>query len=371
MKDFIAVIAPYKANCIFRREQVETGEVLKSECNKKELIVVATEESDIACNYALASTEAGSNQTVEINGNHLGIASIKYFKAKTLFKKDEQELAASERVRNSHELSLLFGSAAFSRTFKKRKQLNEISESVDSKGEMLINTQLSSGCVENNENIPGGTGGKEKNNKHSLIQPVFPEKNMDASYPNDLYTLESIFGFDPVVELKRNADQIKNNQINLGVVTAEVLGTNHVLYNTDEKTAAWALLFDCICKIIASVRKKKLSYIYETEDPIQVVMIKKLVKNFIGNIPVGILIQIDKKTKDRLLIRLIILILLKDNCIIDVQKYRQCFFGCSLDVLRQIFKEINCKNAKKIRMKVEENQNPNLVFVLTLDDLSK
>lgn len=351
MKEFIEVLAPFKKNCLFKEEVIEgMPEALKSESSKKEVFLLAILEEDIPCSYALASTIVHGERITEINGKKMELRSVKYFKVKSYFKKDANELEVLERAKTISQISLEFGSAAFTRGFKKRKQLSEVSVGLESKTEIVAQMVTSD---ENNcttENI------------HRDIQPVFPVKNPYASTPMELYTLESILGFNPDAIINEHPNIQKDKEMNICSLTAAVLDKEVVTYSKNREKYVWTAVFDSICKIILGHRKVKLNYLYETEDLPQALMIKHIVRNMIS--PLTLLntkIIIDKELKDKLIARISVLILLKDNGILNIQKYTACFFGCDLGKASKILTGLGC-----VKLPTEKTNGKALVFSLEL-----
>ncbi|KAI5160004.1 DNA-directed RNA polymerase I subunit RPA49 [Nematocida ausubeli] len=358
MKDFIAVVAPFKKNYTFRLETEENKTILKSDCSKREITVIASEETDIPCNYVLASTAETALETVEINGKTMHISEVKYFKAKTFFRKDEKESGSNVRAKTITELSLEFGSAAFARSFKKRKQMNEVTKETEDTGNILMQEKLASnGADMAHTPVP----------MESDLEPVFPKKNTSAKKPIDIYTLEGILGFSPFAVVEESIHLLKDNEISVGTLTESVLKKSQFKYEEEKGLSVWALVFDSISKILEGVRKKKLTYLYEMEDPIQAVMIKKIVKHFIGPIQAHKPIILDKKTHSRLVVRIIIMLLLRSNGVLNIQTYPQCFFKMGIDAIRKLLKEIGCVKANPRDYKPSERQHASMIYILSME----
>ncbi|KAH9386439.1 uncharacterized protein NEMAJ01_1335 [Nematocida major] len=340
MERFIEIVAPYKKECFFVEEAGEGGiPVLKSESKKREVFVVAKYDGDIPCVYVLASSTMQSERVAEVDGNVLGIHGVKYFKAKTFFKKDMKELedAGKASINTFTQLSLEFGSAAFTRKFKKRKQISEITKGIDSKSEILMQTIAPSSTLPKSES--------------SSQQPDFPVKNTNASSPMDVYSIRDVLGFDPYSVLENSSNIQENKELNLGDVAASVLEKKPLTYAKHRNEYVWAAVFDSICKLLALNNKNKLSYIYEIEEVPQVTLIKQLVCKFIGpKAKVDAKLHLEKRTKMALVTRLMVLLLLKNGGTIDLANHIKCLFGFDLAVVSKIMAGLGCKKSKSLKI---------------------
>ncbi|KAI5189630.1 hypothetical protein NEMIN01_0583 [Nematocida minor] len=350
MSEFGEIVAPFKKNCFFTREETEEGlpPVLKSECSKKETYIIATQESDIPCTYALASSSARSEQPVSINGETMYVKPVHYFKAKTFFKKDIKEIENSTDFKNVFELTMMFGNAAFLRKYNKSKRFREVTDNLESKTETLLQT------IAPQEH-------SRKDEENILMEPMFPEKAENVQNPKDIYSIRNIVGFDPYELAEEVASSMRSKEIEVCPLTAAIIERGTINYEKDLDNCIWAVLFDSICKIFQANKKKTLGHLFETEAPMQSAFIKKLIKHFMPPFPsINAKLRMDKQTTDRLLARIIILILIKKNCILEIQKYTPCFFGCPFNSLNKLLTGLGCVKAAALKMSAAP-----LTYVLT------
>lgn len=357
MNEFAEVVAPFKKNFFFEKEEKEGGpSVLKSVHNEKEMYVIATHNSDIMCNYAIASTAISSEKAVEINGQQICIKPAQYYKARTFFKKDNTEIEKTMQFESLTELSLMFGNALYLRRFNKNKRFKGPGSNLHIANNDLIMQTISS-TEEGKEN-------ENSSNRIAQLEPLFPPKNPNALYPKELYDIRSIMGFDPYAAAEEIESSLKGVEIELGEHAARVLQRNTVSYEQDTDSCIWICLFDSICKIILASRKRTPIHLFEIEPPLQSIFIKKILKGFFSpSTRLDSKLHVFKEIKEKLVVRIILLILLRDNNLLRLDNYPGCFFGLTKYLIVTMTKELGCIRVKSLNRKEETA----LDFVLTID----